>query len=308
MKRKMKSIVSTLYEKVLSGKSKRLIEKLVFVTALAGFFLHLIVIGMQHLGWIGVGSSFTGMESPIDALYTPFSIILFYEVYCLIYYLPKSITIYIGKQFEIIALITIRGIFDELSKLSLTSDLEDLFATPGFLYSMATILILFLLIYLFYLRNQKSIRVDKNYPGLPPGLPTKKKRYVTAKKVLALLLTILFVVMVLLNIVEWLFMDHSLLGFFGQTKMVTEAFFSDFFMVLILTDLLVLLFSFAITDDFPKVMRNSGFVVSTTLIKLSFSVEGIASHLLVVMAVLFGTLMLRLYKMYRRIELPDDNI
>jgi Ca2+/Na+ antiporter len=150
--------------------------------------------------------------------------------------------------------------------------------------------------------------VDKNYPGLPPGLPKSKKRYVTAKKVLALLLTILFVVMVLHNIVEWLFMDHSLLGFFGQTKMVTEAFFSDFFMVLILTDLLVLLFSFAITDDFPKVMRNSGFVVSTTLIKLSFSVEGIASHLLVVMAVLFGTLMLRLYKMYRRIELPDDNI
>ncbi|MFA7390624.1 MAG: hypothetical protein WCZ71_09620, partial [Proteiniphilum sp.] len=191
MKRKMKSIVSTLYEKVLSGKSKRLIEKLVFVTALAGFLLHLIVIGMQHLGWIGVGSSFAGMESPIDALYTPFSIILFYEVYCLIYYLPKSITIYIGKQFEIIALITIRGIFDELSKLSLTSDLEDLFATPGFLYSMATILILFLLIYLFYLRNQKSIRVDKNYPGLPPGLPKSKKRYVTAKKVLALLLTIL---------------------------------------------------------------------------------------------------------------------
>lgn len=90
--------------------------------------------------------------------------------------------------------------------------------------------------------------------------------------------------------------------------MATETFFSDFFMVLILTDVLVLLFSFAINDDFPKVMRNSGFVVSTTLIKLSFNVEGVASHLLVVMAVLFGTLMLRLYKMYRRIELPDDKV
>lgn len=308
MKRKMKSIVTTLYEKVLSENSKRLIEKLVFVTALAGFFLHLLGIGMQHLGWFGVSGSVTGFESPIDALYTPFSIILFYEVYCLIYYLPKSITIYIGKQFEIIALITIRGIFDELSKLSHTSDLEDIFASPDFLYSMVTILILFLLIYLFYLRNQKSIRVDKNSPGLPPGLPKKKKRYVTAKRVLALLLTILFVVMVLFNMVEWLFIDHSLLGFFQQTKMATETFFSDFFMVLILTDVLVLLFSFAINDDFPKVIRNSGFVVSTTLIKLSFNVEGVASHLLVVMAVLFGTLMIRLYKMYRRIELPDDKV
>ncbi len=306
----MNSFVSALYEWVLSTKSKRLIERLVFVTALAGFFLHLFVIGLQELGWISLGAANNDMQSPIDALYTPFSIILFYEVYCLIYYLPKSISIYIGKQFEIIALITIRGIFDEFSRLTLTSDVVDLFAAPGFLYSMATILILFLLIYLFYLQNQKSIRVDKNISSLSPSLklPKEKKRYITAKKGMALLLTILFLVMVVLNMIEWLFIDHSLIGFFQYSKLAAETFFSDFFMVLILTDVLVLLFSFAITREFPKVMRNSGFVVSTTLIKLSFSVDGLASHLLVVMAVLFGTLMLRLYKMYRQIELPDENL
>ena len=92
----MKSIVTTLYEKVLSENSKRVIEKLVFVTALAGFFLHLLGIGMQHLGWVGVSGSVTGFESPIDALYTPFSIILFYEVYCPDLHLPNQFTIHLG--------------------------------------------------------------------------------------------------------------------------------------------------------------------------------------------------------------------
>jgi len=48
--------------------------------------------------------------NPIAAIYTPFSFILIYEVYLLVFYLPKSTTIYIGKQYEIITLILIRGI------------------------------------------------------------------------------------------------------------------------------------------------------------------------------------------------------
>lgn len=77
-------------------------------------------------------------------------------------------------------------------------------------------------------------------------------------------------------------------------------------MVLILSDVVVLLFSFAITDVFPKVIRNSGFVISTTLIKLSFNVTGLTSHILVVMSVIFGTLILFLYKRYKTIEVPMD--
>jgi hypothetical protein len=42
------------------------------------------------------------------------------EVYLLVYYLPKSTTIYIGKQYEIILLIIIRRIFKDISNLELT--------------------------------------------------------------------------------------------------------------------------------------------------------------------------------------------
>ncbi|MFN6048152.1 MAG: hypothetical protein ACK45C_09065, partial [Bacteroidota bacterium] len=58
-------------------------------------------------------------SNPVSAIYTPFSFILIYEVYLLIYYLPKSTSIYIGKQYEIITLIVIRRIFKDIGGLNL---------------------------------------------------------------------------------------------------------------------------------------------------------------------------------------------
>ncbi|MGA0166588.1 MAG: hypothetical protein ACO39A_04945, partial [bacterium] len=53
----------------------------------------------------------------LSAIYTPFSILLYYEVYLLILAIPNSITKAIGKQFEIISLIIIRDVFKDLSYL-----------------------------------------------------------------------------------------------------------------------------------------------------------------------------------------------
>lgn len=303
---KIKAAVSTIYDKILSPEAKNRLEKVVFVAAMIGFFVHLIAIGLVHLGQLDVDGSLKGLQNPIDAIYTPFSIILFYEIYCLIYYLPKSITIYIGKQFEIITLITIRGIFDEMANLTLSSDLNKMYDDIGFIYTMVTILILFFLIYFFYRLNQKAIRIDNNTEGIPSSLPGKSVKYIYAKKLLALVVGLVFIGLAATNFTDWIINNHTLVDFVQNSKPATKSFFSSFFMILILNDVLVLLFSFAITDEFHKVMRNSGFVVSTTLIKLSFNVDGLASHILIIMAVLFGTIVLALYKMYNRIELPSE--
>ena len=303
---KIKAAVSTFYDKILSPEAKHRLEKIVFVAAMIGFFIHLIAIGLVHFGQLDVNGSLKGLRNPIDAIYTPFSIILFYEIYCLIYYLPKSITIYIGKQFEIITLITIRGIFDEMANLTLSSDMDKMYDDIGFIYTMVTILLLFLLIYLFYRLNQRAIRIDNNTEGIPGNLPDKSVKYIYAKKLLALIVGLIFIGLATINLIDWITNNHSLVEFVQNSKPATKSFFSSFFMILILNDVLVLLFSFAITDEFHKVMRNSGFIVSTTLIKLSFNVDGLASHILVIMAVLFGTIVLALYKMYNKIELPAE--
>lgn len=306
MKKKADIIFSNMYDKILSAETKARFEKIVFLIALAGFFVHLFVIWIVQSGAIDVEGSMRGLQEPIDAIYTPFSIILFYEVYCLIYYLPKSITIYIGKQFEIITLITIRGIFAEMSELTLSSEIHHMYSDPQFLYTMATILILFFLIYLFYSQTQKTIRVDKNTGSSPTRLTEGKQKYILAKKALAFILGFIFLALLVHSVYEWFFLNQTVIDFLQNTRPATKDFFSSFFLILILTDVLVLLFSFAVTDEFPKVMRNSGFVVSTTLIKLSFNVDGLASHLLVIMSVVFGTLMLVIYKRYRNIELPVE--
>jgi len=303
---RVKMIISNIYDKILSEGAKLRLERTVFILAMAGFLIHLIAIALIHVGWIDADGSMRGLQSPIDAIYTPFSILLIYEVYCLIYYLPKSITIYIGKQFEIITLITIREIFAEMSNLTLSSDLQQMYSDIEFLYSMVAILVLFSLIYLFYRQNQKAVRINNNTYGQMSRMPEKKKKYEYAKKILTLVVGLIFIVLAIINLSEWLLNNHTLFDFLQNTKPATKEFFSSFFMVLILNDVLVLLFSFAITDNFPKVIRNSGFVISTTLIKLSFSVSGLASHLLVIMAVLFGTLILILYKRYKTIEVPTE--
>ena len=301
----MKKVILHIFDKLLSKESKLKLEKVIFTLAMVGFILHLLIIGLVRIGRLDVDGSLIGLQDPIDAIYTPFSIILFYEVYCLIYYLPKSITIYIGKQFEIITLITIRDMFDEMSKLNLSHDLH-MYSNIQFIYSMGAILMLFLLIFLFYKQNQKAIRINNNTHGELIRLPEKNKKYLFAKQVLALFVGLVFISLAFFKFFEWGYNNNSFIDFLQNTKPVTRDFYSNFFMVLILSDVVVLLFSFAITDVFPKVIRNSGFVISTTLIKLSFNVTGLTSHILVVMSVVFGTLILFLYKRYKTIEVPMD--
>lgn len=303
---KFRTIAISAYEKILSKDAKRRFEKIIFIAAVIGFFIHLGLIMLIEADILYIGTNLSGLKSPIDAIYTPFSIILFYEVYCLIYYLPKSITIYIGKQFEIIALITIRGIFDELASLQIMPNASETFSQPRFIYSMITILLLFAVIYVFYRLNQRGIKRENNTLGLPKNISLGTRNYIYAKKILAMCIGILFIILSLISLFHWVSDSGNIVNMVQTSKPATKDFFSSFFTILILNDALVLLFSFAITDEFLKVMRNSGFVISTTLLKLSFNVDGLVSHILVISGVVFGTAMLALYKLYDKIELPEE--
>jgi hypothetical protein len=61
-----------------------------------------------------------------------------------------------------------------------------------------------------------------------------------------------------------------------------------------------LLFSFFHTDEFHKVIRNSGFIISTILIRISFSVSGIINNVLIVAAILFGLSILFLHNKFEK--------
>jgi hypothetical protein len=112
--------------------------------------------------------------------------------------------------------------------------------------------------------------------------------------------------MALFTLVNWTsgisFGSNNFPGF----ETINNLFFDEFFTVLILVDVILLLISFFYTDRFHKIIRNSGFVVSTILIRLSFGVSGLISTVLIVIAVLFGLAIILIHNAYEKSLLSND--
>ena len=291
-----------LYAKLLDEKTKKRSERIIINIAIVSFILHLAIIALNDLNLLGTTISGDLFTNPISAIYTPFSFILIYEVYLLIYYLPKSMTIYIGKQYEIIMLIVIRRLYKDLSNISLEGNWFESAENLQFIYDIIATIILFLLIHLFYKMNKFRVRKLMKLTETRPELI----RFVRFKKALAVLLVPTFIVIALFNVFDWATHLTELEAGLKKGLDINAVFFDDFFTVLILVDVLLVLFSFAHTDRFNKVIRNSGFVISTILVKLSFSVTGLQNVVLIISAVAFGVVILWIHKLFEKNKLPAN--
>jgi hypothetical protein len=117
------NVQEKIYYLFFSEKTQEKTERFILYIALLSFIIHLILIYLSKFNVIDILTESDFLKNPISAIYTPFSFILIYEVYLLIYYLPRSFTTYITKQYEIITLIIIiRKLFKDLSVLELTSN------------------------------------------------------------------------------------------------------------------------------------------------------------------------------------------
>lgn len=280
---------------LLSERTKKQTEKVILTIAIFSFLAHLGLIFMVDAGWLTSRSEL--LDNPIAAIYTPFSFILIYEVYLLIYYLPKSITTYIGKQYEIITLIIIRRLFKDLANLKLSSNWFELQDDLQFTYDLVASVVLFFLIYLFYVQSLKRRQL------LTPdtGKGTNIQRFIDLKKTVATLLVPVLLVTAVYFFTLW---GLTAMGFTETSgisfKNINNVFFDEFFTILIVVDVILLLASFYYSDQFHKVIRNSGFVISTILIRLSFSVEGALNTILIVTAIFFGLLMLLIHNLFEK--------
>lgn len=288
-------MINKIFNVLLSEKTRKQIEFVILSIALVSFILHLVTITLGHYNLIDVQENSELLNNPISAIYTPFSFILVYEVYLLIYFLPRSITTYITKQYEIITLIIIRNLFKDLSAIELSSDWFAIKNDLQFTYDILASLLLFYLIYLFQKQgNTKSVTAKNNTINV--------ERFVLIKKSIAVILIPLFLSISLISFSDWA------LDFFradqdvSSIKSINAIFFDQFFTVLILVDVFLLLFSFYYTDKFNKIIRNSGFIVSTILIRMSFGVDGLISTILVLVAVIFG---LAIISIHNKFETSD---
>ncbi|MDG1422964.1 MAG: hypothetical protein P8P78_04240 [Flavobacteriaceae bacterium] len=290
---KINKILQVLFDKLLSDKTRTQTEKVILNIALLSFFIHLAFIYLSKLDVINLTSSSELLNNPISAIYTPFSFILIYEVYLLIYYLPKSFTTYITKQYQIITLIIIRKLFKDLSALELTSDWFEIKGDLQFTYDLIASLLLFFLIYLFQKQGKQKIKQQIN---LQPVI----EKFVQKKRLIAVILVPLFFFMALNTLIKWSTGITISSSEFPSLESINNLFFDQFFTVLILVDVVLLLISFFYTDQFHKIIRNSGFIISTILIRMSFGVSGLINTILILVAVLFGLAILSIHNKYEK--------
>ena len=276
--------IEDLFLKIFSEKAIKKFEKYILYLASIGFVIHLIIILLNNYNIIEL--SIVGPDlfsNPISALYTPFSFILIYEAFLLIYYIPRSFTTAVGKQYQIMSLIVIRKIFKDIPLVDLNAIWIENANNQQLIFDLLGVLIIFFLIYLFKVTKERL-----------PVKPVSEKldRFIASKKLVSIVLLPILFSICIVSFVNWyngVFIEES----FNEN--LNNLFFNEFFTILILADVFILLLSFQYTERYSQLIRNTGFIISTILLRLSFSVSGLTSILLIISGIVFGLLILLIY-------------
>ncbi|MFL2596873.1 MAG: hypothetical protein ACJ0P4_03140 [Flavobacteriaceae bacterium] len=150
-----------IFSIVFAPKIQKIIEKVILLLAALGFVIHLGLVFLKAQGIIFFSPLYPELfNDPISAIYTPFSLILIYEIYLLLFYLPRSFTSCVSKQFEIISLIVIRKIFKDIPQMDLADSWMSSSHNLELIVDLLGFLILFLLIFLFNKSKQRPTQTS----------------------------------------------------------------------------------------------------------------------------------------------------
>ena len=283
--------VNSLFSVLFSDSNLKNAEKYILYVASLGFILHLIIIFLNNNNLIDINVVDTNLlTNPISALYTPFSFILVYEAFLLVYYIPRSFSTAVSKQYEIMSLIIIRKIFKDIPLVDLNSNWLTTSNNLQLIYDLLGILIVFFLIYLFKNAQKKKIKRKES---------KKLDLFITSKKAISIILTPTLVIICFLSFYSWV---NGIINETISDENINYLFFNDFFTLLILADVFILLLSFQYTERYCQIIRNTGFIISTILLRLSFSAEGLTNIILIISGILFGLLILNIYNLMAQKE------
>ena len=263
--------------------SEEYIRKVAIVSAVVGFFVHILVWVLFETGNITItGEASELVKSPLSTLYTPFSILLVYEVYQLIRTIPDSFSSSVGKQYEIATLLVVRDVLKRLSEVQnsqgwkISSDL-------GFLLVECVAFLVLLYTSLTYFRISSSSEKSEE-------MTDNIAIFVEAKRGIANAMLLIFLVIAAYSFYTWYGSVQE-----GGGSVSRVIFFLDFFTFLILADILILLISYWFYTDFGNLARNTGFVLSTVIIRVAISSEGVSSMILFTLSGLLGIAILRMF-------------
>ena len=272
--------MDSLYDQLLGSSVNEKLRIVCIRTAIFGFLIHLLLCLLYQLELIGLSDKTSGLfDSYLDSLYTPFSIFLAYEVYELIRTIPKSFTNSIGKQFEIITLLVVRDILKRLSDIDATvsSSVDDSITTLA-IECIAFIVLFCTALFFNNAQRETSLNASEN---------EDLDNFISRKKQLAILLLGVYILIAIYSLSTW---SYSLLQGDGSTNRMI--FFLDFFTVLIMADILILLVSYQYITDFSHLARNTGFILSTVILRVAIASPGTSGAILFILAGCLGSAVL----------------
>jgi hypothetical protein len=273
------------FDKYFNSKNVRKIELLILRVAVFAFLLHLFIIFL--------GNNFLYFKnfqhSYLKAIYTPFSFILFYEVFLLVIIIPKSISEFIGKQFEVITLITLRGFFHDIADLDLKNSIAiNNPAFIGLLYDLMASLIMLsltILYYKIYYNNRKS------------DIIIELTNFINIKKIVSLSMILILFLLSISSFFVWGSDMIEALKLKQNYPNPNTVFYADFFSIMIFVDVLLLIISFIYHFSFFTIFRNASFIITTILIRMSLTIEKPMNYLIILIGFLFSIISFYLYSL-----------
>lgn len=252
---------------LLSASARKAVEHGLVRASMVLFLLHCILFAMHEAGWLPFRMPESLFGHPLHILYTPFSAILVAEVYLLVFHLPSSFARSMGKQLEIISLIEIRSVFRDLSALQeggagqATMPWQD----PFFPHIVGAVLLGAALVAFYRILPRRKARMEE----------VDLARFIRFKRHLAALLCLVLAAIAMWSFGHW-FTDLLSYAQGGSADPIdpNSVFYGDFFTALIFVDVVLLVTSLRYLSDYGLILRNSGFVVATIILRLSFSLEG----------------------------------
>lgn len=294
--------LSGWYDSLARENNIRQVERVIINFALAGFLMHLSLIFLVRHGIFGSTMLAQLPDNYLKAIYTPFSIILFYEVLTLVIILPKSIAIFIGKQYEIITLIAIRSFFHDIAEYDFEK--QDIY-TVDFLKEIGLDLIGALLLFFLTVVYYRLFARTKKLPVDPSA---KRTRYIRIKKAAAVILCGILLVLSAVSLVGWLTEVYEAAVEVKRFPDPNGVFYKDFFGAMIFVDVFLLILSSIYSRTYDLIFRNAGFVISTILVRISLTADKPFTIYLSLIAVLFGVLLIALFAFYNHKPLPEYTI
>ena len=270
------------YRKLLGDDADDKVRAGVLIFSVLAFMTHLLIYVLYQLDFIIInGEAKTLVNSPLSSLYTPFSILLTYETYQLIRTLPSSFSNSVGKQYEVVTLLVVRDVFKRLADFST----EDEWTIDGELGLILLECLAFLILFFTALSYRRSSDVSEISKVDDDELDS----FVHSKRIISLMLFVAFLGMAAYSFGTW-----SLAVIDGKGGVDREIFFSDFFTILILADILILLLSYRFTVDFANLARNTGFILSTVILRVAISAPGVSAVVLFTLSGILGLAILRI--------------